>query len=73
MTSGLKSLRAISSVEATRITPRHPQSSESTEVLIMNAHESTCHPGDGAKVLNRLPYLAEPLLRFDLQEELQEL
>ena len=37
MTSGLKSLRAISSVEATRITPRHPQSRESTEVPIMNA------------------------------------
>ena len=39
----------------------------------MNANESTCHPGDGTKGLNRLPYLAEPLLRFDLQQELQEL
>ena len=39
----------------------------------MNANESTCHPGDGTKGLNRLPYLAEPLLRFDLQQELREL
>jgi hypothetical protein len=32
-----------------------------------------CHPGEGSKVLNRLPQLAEPLLRFDLLQELQEL
>jgi quercetin dioxygenase-like cupin family protein len=30
-------------------------------------------PGEGSKVLNRLPQLAEPLLRFDLLQELQEL
>ena len=39
----------------------------------MNANESTCHSGDGRKGLNRLPYLAEPLLRFHLAQELQEL
>jgi quercetin dioxygenase-like cupin family protein len=39
----------------------------------MNVNESTCHPGDGTKGLNRLPYLAGPLLLFDLQKELQEL
>ena len=32
-----------------------------------------CHPGDGRKALNRLPQLAEPLLQFDLQKELQQL
>ena len=39
----------------------------------MNVHESTCHPGDGTKGLNRLPYLAEALRQFDLQQELHEL
>ena len=39
----------------------------------MNANQSTCHSGDGTKGLNRLPYLAEPLLRFDLAQELREL
>ena len=39
----------------------------------MNLNDSACHPGDGTKELNRLPYLAEPLLRFDLQQELQNL
>jgi quercetin dioxygenase-like cupin family protein len=39
----------------------------------MIANQSTCHPGDGTKGLNRLPYLTEPLLRFDLQQELREL
>jgi quercetin dioxygenase-like cupin family protein len=42
-------------------------------VLIMNTNSSTCHSGDGTKALNRLPYLAEPLLRFDLHQELEEL
>ncbi|MGD1079693.1 MAG: hypothetical protein ABR881_15325 [Candidatus Sulfotelmatobacter sp.] len=32
---------------------------------------STCQPGSGKKDLNRLPYLAEPLLRFDLNHELE--
>jgi quercetin dioxygenase-like cupin family protein len=32
---------------------------------------STCQPGGGKKDLNRLPYLAEPLLRFDLNHELE--
>jgi quercetin dioxygenase-like cupin family protein len=39
----------------------------------MNVNESTCPPGDATKGLNRLPYLAEPLLRFDLRQEIQEL
>jgi hypothetical protein len=34
----------------------------------MNLNDSACHPGDGTKELNRLPYQAEPLLRFDLQQ-----
>lgn len=34
---------------------------------------STCQPGSGRKGLNRLRYLAEPLLRFDLDHELQQL
>lgn len=32
---------------------------------------STCQPGSGKEDLNRLPYLAEPLLRFDLNHELE--
>lgn len=32
---------------------------------------STCQPGSGKKDLNRLPYLAERLLRFDLTQELE--
>jgi quercetin dioxygenase-like cupin family protein len=39
----------------------------------MNTNSSTCHPGDGTKSLNRLPNLAEPMLRFDLHQELEEL
>jgi quercetin dioxygenase-like cupin family protein len=39
----------------------------------MNLNDSACHPGDGTKGLNRLPYLAESLLRFDLQQELHNL
>ena len=46
---------------------------ERTEALTMNTNSSTCHPGDGTKSLNRLPNLAEPLLRFDLNQELEEL
>ena len=34
---------------------------------------SACQPGSGRKDLNRLPYLAEPLLRFDLNHELKQL
>lgn len=34
---------------------------------------STCQPGSGKSNLNRLPYLAEPVLRFDLDQEMQEL
>ena len=34
---------------------------------------SACQPGCGRKDLNRLPYLAEPLLRFDLNQELEQL
>ena len=39
----------------------------------MSTIPSACHPGDGSKALNRLPQLAEPLLQFDLQKELQQL
>jgi len=39
----------------------------------MNANQGTCHPGEGTKDLNRLPCLADALLRFDLQQEMQEL
>ncbi len=39
----------------------------------MAANTSTCHPGDSSKDLSRLPQLAEPLLQFDLPEELQQL
>lgn len=39
----------------------------------MNANENACHPGDGTKSLDRLPYLDEALLRFDLQQELHQL
>jgi quercetin dioxygenase-like cupin family protein len=43
------------------------------KVFIMATDLSTCHPGDGIKVLNRLPGLAEPLLQIDLERELQQL
>lgn len=39
----------------------------------MTTIPSACHSGDGSKVLNRPPQLAEPLLQFDLQKELQQL
>lgn len=39
----------------------------------MITNPSTCHPGEGSKALHRLPQLADPLLQFDLQEELQQL
>lgn len=39
----------------------------------MTMNTSACHPGEGSKALNRLPQLAEPLLQFDLQKELQQL
>jgi len=39
--------------------------------LIYEREPEPCHPGDGTKGLHRLAYLAEPLLRFDLQQELQ--
>ncbi|MGB9072475.1 MAG: hypothetical protein WCC22_07360 [Terriglobales bacterium] len=39
----------------------------------MITNPSTCHPGEGSKALNRLPQLADPLLQFDLQKELQQL
>lgn len=34
---------------------------------------STCRPGEGIEVLNRLPELAEPLLQIDLERELRQL
>ncbi len=39
----------------------------------MTTNPNVCHPGEGSKTLNRLPQLAEPLLQFDLQKELQQL
>ncbi len=39
----------------------------------MTTNPSVCHPGEGSKALNRLPQLAEPLLQFDLQKELEQL
>jgi hypothetical protein len=39
----------------------------------MKLNDTACNPGDGTKELNRLPYLAEPLLRFDLQQELHNI
>jgi quercetin dioxygenase-like cupin family protein len=39
----------------------------------MTANDSTCHPGESSKDLTRLPQLAEPLLQFDLLEELRQL
>ena len=38
----------------------------------MNTNTRTCHPGDSSKALNRLPQLAEPLLQFDLVNELRQ-
>ena len=32
-----------------------------------------CHPGEGAKALNRLPQLARPLLHFNMLEEIRQL
>ena len=38
------------------------------------ARNLTAHkPGEGSKALNRLPHLANPLLRFNLPEELRQL
>jgi quercetin dioxygenase-like cupin family protein len=42
-------------------------------VYIMATNLSTCRPDDGIQALNRLPGLAEPLLHFDLDRELQQL
>jgi len=42
-------------------------------VFIMARELSTCRPGEGIEVLNRLPELAEPLLQIDLERELRQL
>jgi quercetin dioxygenase-like cupin family protein len=39
----------------------------------MATNLSTCHPGDGIEVLNRLPGLAEPLLQINFERELKQL
>jgi quercetin dioxygenase-like cupin family protein len=39
----------------------------------MTPNTSACYAGEESKVLNRLPELVEPLLRFDLLQELQQL
>jgi len=44
-----------------------------TKIFTMAANTEACHSGEGSKVLNRLPQLAEPLLQFDLREELEQL
>jgi quercetin dioxygenase-like cupin family protein len=42
-------------------------------VFIMATNLSTCRPGDGIGALNRLPWLAEPLMQIDLDKELNQL
>ena len=39
----------------------------------MTTNPSICHPGESSEASNRLPQLAEPLLQFDLQKELEQL
>jgi quercetin dioxygenase-like cupin family protein len=39
----------------------------------MATNLTPCHPGDGIEALNRLPGLAGPLLKIDLERELQQL
>jgi quercetin dioxygenase-like cupin family protein len=39
----------------------------------MATNLSSCHPGDGIEVLNRLPGLAEPVLQIDFERELLQL
>lgn len=39
----------------------------------MTTNTRACDPDEAAEALNRLPQLAEPLLQFDLQKELQHL
>ena len=39
----------------------------------MITNPGACHPSDGRKALNRLPELAEPVLQFNLQNELEQL
>lgn len=39
----------------------------------MTTKTSVCHAGEDSNALSRLPGLADPLLQFDLQEELQQL
>jgi quercetin dioxygenase-like cupin family protein len=39
----------------------------------MSTNLGTCDPGEGIKVLHRLPGLAQPLLEIDFERELQQL
>jgi quercetin dioxygenase-like cupin family protein len=39
----------------------------------MGTYNNNCNPGEGMGGLSRLPQLAEPLLRFDLPQEILEL
>lgn len=39
----------------------------------MTTNMNACHTDEESKDLNRLPWLANPLLKFDLSQELQEL
>jgi quercetin dioxygenase-like cupin family protein len=41
--------------------------------MTMTTNTRACDPGEATKALNRLPQLAEPLLQFDLQKELEHL
>lgn len=43
------------------------------QVFIMATDLSICHPGEGIEALNRLPWLAQPLLQIDVKRELQQL
>ena len=39
----------------------------------MALRDVCCHPGEGAKALNRLPQLAKPLLHFNMLAEIRQL
>jgi hypothetical protein len=42
------------------------------ELVIMATNVNVCHTDEESKYLNTLPWLANPLLKFDLSQELQE-
>jgi quercetin dioxygenase-like cupin family protein len=44
-----------------------------TEQQFMTANAKACHADDGSTALTRLPWLADPELKFNLLQELQQL